>query len=72
MSALDDAIANLEAALVTASAASASSSVSGSIDGATVSESSGDSVETITKNLDALYKLRAKRSPTEVVSRLVL
>lgn len=52
---LDTAIANLESRLATVSSAEV---VSGSIEGASVS---GETVEDLTKQLERLYALKAKR-----------
>ena len=63
---LDTAISNLESRLATLTA---SSRVTGSIDGASVNE---ESVAELTKQLAALYELRASQGLYEVHSRLVL
>jgi hypothetical protein len=64
---LDTAISNLEARIATLSSGGRAS---GSIEGATVSE---ESVEDLTKQLERLYALRAKRpgAKFEVHSRWV-
>lgn len=65
---LDTAISNLESRIATLSS---SGRASGSIDGASVQE---ESIEELTKQLEGLYALRAKRpgASFEVHSRWVL